>query len=36
MIALAIVGGLSIAFVIFLPWPISGCLFDWLQSRRRA
>lgn len=32
---LAAIGALAITFVLFLSWPISGCLFDWLQSRRR-
>ena len=35
MTALTVIGGLALVLALALSWPISGCLFDWIQARRR-
>lgn len=35
MIALALVGALTLIAIMFAAWPISECLFEWIQARRK-
>lgn len=35
MIALAAIGFLTLIAIMLAAWPISECLFEWIQARRK-